>query len=293
MDNDNVMQPTVEWMAKNYKKYNAELFDGKLGECKFDVRSSGIRNLGYFKFLKNNVFIDYDRRMFVQKSYLGRTYVNHDNFVELCDPIIVMNSGYSAPEEDLLNTLIHEMCHYYTFCFGRSPKQGHGPEFRRIGQIVSYKSNGRFSIQRLATADEMKRHKESEELKQKKERLEQGRLNNISAYIWETNGGRVMLCTTSSKNVFARIVNDSKYLNIRKLIVVNDVEFNKLLKANRYFANFRTIKTWDITDLLWFFGIDDIEEKYNTRTLIDNTNESVNGFSNAVTERLLRKLFWN
>lgn len=293
MDNGNVMQPTVEWMAKNYKKYNAELFDGKLGECKFDVRSSGIRNLGYFKFLKNNVYIDYDRRMFVQKSYLGRTYVNHDNFVELCDPIIVMNGGYSAPEEDLLNTLIHEMCHYYTFCFGRNPKQGHGPEFRRIGQIVSYKSNGRFSIQRLATADEMSRHKESEELKQKKERLEQSRLNNINAYIWETNNGRVKLCTTSSKNVFARIVNNSRYLNIKKLIVVNDVEFNKLLKANRYFANFRTIKTWDITDLLWFFGIDDIEEKYNTRTLIDNTNESVNRFSNAVAERLLRKLFWN
>ena len=53
---------------------------------------------------------------------------------------------------------------------GRCPGQAHGKEFYAIGNIVSSSSNGRFTIQRLATAEEMKEWELSPEMQAKKDK---------------------------------------------------------------------------------------------------------------------------
>lgn len=151
-------KPTVEWMAKWYDIMNAELFGGILGKCKFEPFTTGKGQgnwLGRFQVLRPIKVESRSRRMFY--SFWGeKTYITKDNFVTVCDPCIGLNINYSATEEGWLATLVHEMCHYYTYMYGYAPKQAHGVEFREIGERVSYRSNGRFTVQRLAGAEQMK-----------------------------------------------------------------------------------------------------------------------------------------
>ena len=110
-----------------------------------------------------------------------RIYIDRNNFAELCHPTIELNGNYSGTEHGFLETLVHEMCHYYTEMDGYCPRQGHGFEFRNIGSIVTSRSNGMFTIQRLASAEQMTELELSDEMKAKRERrlvqLQEGRSN--------------------------------------------------------------------------------------------------------------------
>jgi predicted SprT family Zn-dependent metalloprotease len=158
---------TVEWMKDRYEKANRELFRGRLGECYFEAKPTRPNNLGNFRMDVRPGELAYcktDRRMFKKGanydpyawgSYEGKIYVNKDNFFEFCRPTIKMNTMYTGTENSLYNTLVHEMCHYYTYMDGYVPVQAHGRDFRNIAMIVSERSNGAFTIQRLASAEEM------------------------------------------------------------------------------------------------------------------------------------------
>ena len=158
---------TVEWMAENYKKANEELFDGMLGECYFEAQPTRPNNLGNFRMNVQSGELAYnkgDRRMFKKlPSYNiwnnDKIYINRNNFFEYCKPTIRMNTMYTGIESSLYNTLVHEMCHYYTYMNGRIPVQAHGKEFREVANYVAYKSGGAISVQRLASAEEMEGYK--------------------------------------------------------------------------------------------------------------------------------------
>lgn len=170
---------TVEWMKDRYEKANRELFRGELGDCYFEAKPTKPNNLGNFRMDVRSGELAYtksDRRMFKKGanydpyawgSYEGKIYVNRDNFFEFCRPTIKMNTMYTGTENSLYNTLVHEMCHYYTYMNGRVPAQAHGKEFRNIAAIVSDRSNGAFTIQRLASAEEMKGYKLDDDVKVK------------------------------------------------------------------------------------------------------------------------------
>ena len=38
---DKTFRPTVEWMAAKYAEMNEQLFGGQLGQCDFDVFTTG------------------------------------------------------------------------------------------------------------------------------------------------------------------------------------------------------------------------------------------------------------
>lgn len=186
MDNIDNSKPkihaTVEWMSAMYDQMNKELFGGMLGGCTFNVFTTGRGSqggtLGWFKVKGSGVKVERSsRRMFIYTAY-GKEYINENNFVNFCKPQIELNGNYTATEEGFLATLVHEMCHYYTYMRGICPKQGHGPEFYSIGRTVSARSNGRFTIQRLATAEEMKEWELSPEMQAKK--IKELRLRNLS-----------------------------------------------------------------------------------------------------------------
>jgi predicted SprT family Zn-dependent metalloprotease len=170
---------TVEWMKDRYEKANRELFGGRLGECYFEAKPTRPNNLGNFRMDVRSGELAYcktDRRMFKKGanydpyawgSYEGKIYVNKDNFFEFCRPTIKMNTMYTGTENSLYNTLVHEMCHYYTYMDGWVPRQAHGREFRDIAMIVSNRSNGAFTIQRLASAEEMEGYQLDDDVKVK------------------------------------------------------------------------------------------------------------------------------
>ena len=168
---------TTEWMADRYEKANRELFGGVLGECYFEAQPTRPSNLGNFRMNVNPGELAYakiDRRMFKKGhnydplawgGYEGKIYINRDNFFKYCNPTIRMNTMYTGTEASLYNTLVHEMCHYYTYMDGRVPAQAHGREFRDIAMIVSDRSNGAFTIQRLASAEEMEGYQLDDDVK--------------------------------------------------------------------------------------------------------------------------------
>ena len=52
-NSDEKFTPTVDWIAEKYFELNEWLFNGKLGNCLFEVYTSGKgmeRSLGHFRF---------------------------------------------------------------------------------------------------------------------------------------------------------------------------------------------------------------------------------------------------
>ena len=236
------MKPTVEWMSENYDKFNNELFGGELGACSFAVINRGHHNLGRFR-IRRQIYVNrWNRRIFIQAGDYWSGYqnieVNKDNFVRICDPEISMNGSYSATEEALLNTLIHEMCHYYTYMYGICPKQAHGTEFRQIASNVCSRSNGRFVITRVANAEEMSKHKLDD-------RVFQRLVDNVYSIFTEMKDGAVRLTRAKNKNVIREIIDyHSRVHNAIRTYVYLDSDMSEYFAKNGKKHIMRTYRFW-------------------------------------------------
>lgn len=252
---DKTFVPTVEWMTEKYDEMNSQLFNGALGECSFNVFTTGRGSeggtLGWFKITGRNIRVDrYSRRMFKNTNW-EKVYVNRENFVYMCQPRIELNGNYSGTEHGFLATLVHEMCHYYTYMNGFCPKQGHGPEFREIGAIVSNRSNGMFTIQRLATAEEMSELELNDEMKAKREKRLNNKKASVTAIIVMTQEGKVKLTITSNQNLINLIVNTEKNERNENVVTTNDSSVINYLFSKGYRKNMRTWRYWSLEDKPW------------------------------------------
>ena len=131
-------RPTVEWMAKRYDEANKKLFGGVLGKCDFGVFTTGRGSRGgingWFKLTGEGVWrspINYT------SLFVKNTKLNSDNFVELGKPRIELNGNKRGSEWAFMVTLVHEMCHYYTYRNGFRPARPHGKEFKKIASEIA------------------------------------------------------------------------------------------------------------------------------------------------------------
>ena len=257
-------KPTVAWMEKKYDEMNSLLFRNKLMGCDFGIFTSGRgsegKTLGWFKICGKNLYAERRTGRMYRDFGWDREYVTNDNFVSLCKPKIALNGNYSGKEESFLTTLVHEMCHYYTFMDGYSPAQTHGREFKNICSIIEARSNGRFSIRRLASAEQMAGFELNDKMKAKKEkRLKNTKSKTTVLIYWDRDGNAKMVTTTSADLV--RIIKLGKY---KKLIVSNDGNlFDFLYNTEGYRNNMRIGKHgwtyWIVTTEKWLNDLD----KYN------------------------------
>lgn len=250
---DKTFKPTREWMAAKYAEMNEQLFNGSLGNCSFDIFTTGRGSqggtLGWFKIKGSRILIERrSRRMY--KDGWDRIYINRSNFADLCYPTIELNGNYTGTEYGFLATLVHEMCHYYTYMNGYAPKQGHGPEFKEIGYIVSSRSNGLFTIQRLATAEEMSQLELSDEMKEKRAKRLANKKSSVSAVLVFTTNGKVKLTMTSSQNLIDTISNEENRRG-ENVITTNDSSVIDYLFSKGYRKNMRTWRYWSLEDKPW------------------------------------------
>lgn len=278
MENNIKFKPTTEWMAQKYNEMNSQLFDNRLGECNFRVFTTGKgsqgRFLGYFELENRNVRVSTStRRMFIPDNWrYNEVIINQLNF-EICRPYIALNGNYSATEEGWLNTLIHEMCHYYTYMNGICPKQSHGPEFRQIARYVSYKSNGTITIERLANAEEMSNFYLDDEFKEKRERRVQNKINRLQCIIIETNSNEHELTLSSNDDVIKKVI-DYNTNKCKRILWSADSNLIKILYDFGYKKNFRTYRFWTMSQDKW----DKIKD-FNFVTI----NEKTPAMANTVT----------
>ena len=294
-------KPTVNWMAEKYDEMNAKLFGGQLGQCDFNIFTSGRgsqgRTLGFFRMNGRGLKIEIaTRKMFRHDDWFpnDKEYVNKSNFYSVCRPSIELNGNYSGTEHAFLGTLVHEMCHYYTYMNGYAPKQGHGTEFRNIAYRVSYKSNGEFSIQRLASAEEMQNFELSDEMKVKQEkRLANKKASLMAIFVYNING-TVKLSTTSSQALANRIIDSYKKLDVPKVVVSNDLRLIELLYSHGYRRNFRTWRYWNVGNTDWIKTIDNYDIKvYNNPNMnfIKNTYGDKSNIGVEAPQRLSKRIF--
>lgn len=294
-------KPTVNWMAEKYDEMNAKLFGGQLDQCDFNIFTSGRgsqgRTLGFFRMNGRGLKIEIaTRKMFRHNEWFpnDKEYVNKSNFYSVCRPSIELNGNYSGTEHAFLGTLVHEMCHYYTYMNGYAPKQGHGTEFRNIAYRVSYKSNGEFSIQRLASAEEMQNFELSDEMKAKQEkRLSNKKASLMAIFVYNING-TVKLSTTSSQALANRIIESYKKLDVPKVVVSNDLRLIELLYSHGYRRNFRTWRYWNVENTDWIKTIDNYDIKvYNNpnMNIIKNIYGDKSNISVEDPQRLSKRIF--
>ena len=294
-------KPTVNWMAEKYDEMNAKLFGGQLGQCDFNIFTSGRgsqgRTLGFFRMNGRGLNIEIaTRKMFRHDDWFpnDKEYVNKSNFYSVCRPSIELNGNYSGTEHAFLGTLVHEMCHYYTYMNGYAPKQGHGTEFRNIAYRVSYKSNGEFSIQRLASAEEMQNFELSDEMKAKREkRLSNKKASLMAIFVYNING-TVKLSTTSSQALATRIIDSYKKLDVPKVVVSNDLRLIELLYSHGYRRNFRTWRYWNVGNTDWIKTIDNYDIKvYNNPNMnfIKNTYGDKSNIGVEAPQRRSKRIF--
>lgn len=250
------IKPTTEWMTKWYDIMNKRLFNGELGACILRPFTTGKgsngRTLGWFKITASNIKVDRSTRRIFKSDYYSRQYVDRSSFPSICKPCIELNANYSAPEDSWLNTLVHEMCHYYTYMYGYAPKQGHGPEFREIGAIVSSKSNGLITIQRLASAEEMTHFDLDADIKQKNQERLDRKKSNLNVCVIILDNKQVRLVTTTSMKLVDEIANlHNTKNNTLYFGCSHETGLVELLYSKGYRSSMRTYRYWDISNASW------------------------------------------
>lgn len=276
MDNiDKSFVPTREWMAEKYDEMNKQLFGGRLMECGFEVftRGAGMEGgtLGWFCITGRNIRIKRGNRRIFQQNGWSETYIDRDNFVSICRPVIKLNGNYHGTEHGFLATLVHEMCHYYTYMDGYAPVQGHGREFREIGAVVSARSNGMFSIQRLATAEEMQEMSLNADMKAKRQKRLANKKASVSALLAITSGGDVKLTISSNDNLLNMIKNSEEERG-SDVFVSNDTEVIEYLFNKGFKKNMRSWRYWNLKDKPW---LDELKKLFGIQTLGVNTHQEI------------------
>ena len=254
MEMDKTFKPNPQWMGEKYNEMNQLLFNGALGACDFAIFTSGRGSeggvLGWFKITARNIRVDrYSRRMFANQGW-NKAYIDKSNFVDLCRPRIELNGNYTGTEHSFLATLVHEMCHYYTYMYGYAPKQGHGREFKEIGYEVSERSNGMFTIQRLASAEQMTEMELSDEMKAKRAKRLSNRKSSVTAILVFTKKGEVKL-TISSNPSLINMISSSEKERGENVVTTNNAEVIEYLFDKGYRKNMRTWRYWSLEGKPW------------------------------------------
>ena len=256
--------PTVDWIAEKYFELNEWLFNGKLGNCLFEVYTSGKgmeRSLGHFRFTGTNIKYDKRTRQMYYANYGYKENIDADNFVYYTKPMIGLNGNYKRTEHMWLNTLVHEMCHYYTYMNGRVPVQAHGTEFRHIGSIVGIRSNGIFNIKRLCDAENV--GELDGEIAARRQARDEKKKSKMTALFIFMRNGEIRLVTTTKQTLVNEIVRESNGLTCKKIVATSDADFIEYLWSLGYKHNMSTYRYWSLKDN----SIIDELKKYNTETL--------------------------
>lgn len=245
-------KPSVEWMEEHYNKFNGELFNNQLTRCKFDNFYNGSgsngRTLGRFRLTKPCYGLKDTRKLY---SYITHTQVTKESFYKLCGPEISFNAHYKATQTAWENVLIHEMCHLATYMNGTLPLQGHGKEFRQVAEMVSRKSNGKISISRLASAEQMENFELDDSIaKQNKER-EERRINRTYFCVVVTKTEIRLVRTTLPK-----LMSEVEFIHTNRGDLIcfartNDINAIEFFDDKGYRKSFRKYSYWNIENAPW------------------------------------------
>ena len=280
IDEKNLFVPDIEWMKVNYEKMNNLLFDGKLGECNFKIFKTGIGSngnaLGWFSITCENLKYNREsRRMYKYNpyglsGYNDKLWINKENFYKICKPVIELNGNYRWTQKSALSTLVHEMCHYYTYMNGYKPLQGHGKEFKNIAAYVSSKSNDFFTVERIASAEEMNEIELDTNIAARNQRRQENKESRIILMFLFMENGEIRLVNANSMKLVDFIVynyKNNKYkgsTKIKEIKISTDERLKRIIFDEGYKNACTTYRYWNVENKPF---INDLNN-YNLQTVL-------------------------
>lgn len=113
------MVPTIPWMKQKFAEYNQKYFGGKLPVPDFSVEAL------------NGEWGRYDAEAEYSRITRKITKIRGNG-------TIVLTSQFSRPENAVISTLLHEMCHEYVYLVMKVyPKNIHGQEFMSVANLIN------------------------------------------------------------------------------------------------------------------------------------------------------------
>ncbi|MBP5691037.1 MAG: SprT-like domain-containing protein [Bacteroidaceae bacterium] len=104
------MIPTIEYVQQKFREFNVTMFDGRLPEPPISITNA--------------------------KTYLGvcafRKHRKWHGRLEYSDFRIRISRRFDLPQDEIDDTIIHEMIHYYIGLFSPADMPGHSALFRRM-----------------------------------------------------------------------------------------------------------------------------------------------------------------
>lgn len=132
------MIATIPYVEKKFNEFNRLCFNGTLPRIPIEL-SDAKTFLGMCVYKK-------------RRTILGKT--------ELYDFRLRINTRYDLPEQELEDTIIHEMIHYYIGVNKLEDASAHGPVFRQIMNAINTRYGRHIRIShRNATAEPDKRRR--------------------------------------------------------------------------------------------------------------------------------------
>ena len=126
------MKPTLLYVQEKFREYNQQIFAGKLPEIPVEL-SDAKGFIGVCKYKKRKL---------------------EDDTIELYDFRLSINTRIDLPEEEIQDTIIHEMIHYFIGYNKLEDSSSHGPMFQHLMKSINEKYGRHVSISHKGTKEE-------------------------------------------------------------------------------------------------------------------------------------------
>ena len=118
------MIPNVEYVKEKFREFNVRMFDGKLPEPPIAITNA--------------------------KTYFGvcafRKHRKWNGKLEYSDFKIRISRRFDLPQEEIDDTIIHEMIHYWIGLFSPAGMPGHSPLFRKMMADINERFGRHISV---------------------------------------------------------------------------------------------------------------------------------------------------
>jgi len=126
------MKPTLQYVQDKFREYNQQFFNGKLPELPIEL-SDAKGFIGVCRYKKREL---------------------EDGNVELYDFRLSINTRFDLPEEEIEDTIIHEMIHYFIGFNRLEDSSSHGPMFQHLMKSINEKYGRHITISHKSTKEE-------------------------------------------------------------------------------------------------------------------------------------------
>lgn len=126
------MRPTIEYIERKFEEFNQQMFAGELPKIPIELSNA--------------------------KTFLGkcvyRSRKGEDGKVEKYDFRLKINTRIDLPEQDVEDTIIHEMIHYFIGYKKLEDSTSHGPIFLHIMNAINEKYGRSLTVSHVGTDEQ-------------------------------------------------------------------------------------------------------------------------------------------